>query len=128
MGSSGESTSSSTELGWKEGYNLTAKAAQRAAAEKGGRKRHLESRTFFTWFCDNLDPSQDDVAEVIKDDLWPNPLQYFLVPDIEVDNNGEEEELEDEEEVDENVVVMEEEEGEEEDEEGGEEEGEGDDK
>merc|ERR1719348_2900702 len=35
MGSSGEPTSSSTELGWKEGYNLTAKAAQRAAAEKG---------------------------------------------------------------------------------------------
>ena len=42
----------------------------------------------------------DDVAEVIKDDLWPNPLQYFLVPDIEVEENGdgEEEELEDDDE------------------------------
>ena len=42
----------------------------------------------------------------------PNPLQYFLVPDIEVENggeDGEEEELEDEEEIDDNVVVMEEE-------------------
>merc|ERR1719348_208943 len=113
LGSSGDPTSSSTEIGWKEGYNLTAKAAQRAAAEKGSRKRHLETRTFFTWFCDNLDPSQDDVAEVVKDDLWPNPLQYFLVPDIEVDNNGEEEELEDEEEGDENVVLEEGEEDEE---------------
>ena len=27
----------------------------------------------------------------------PNPLQYFLVPDIEVENGGEEEELDDEE-------------------------------
>jgi len=128
LGSSGDPTSSSTDIEWKQGYNLTAKAEQRAALAKGSRKRQLETRTFFTWFCDNMDPSQDDVAEVIKDDLWPNPLQYFLVPDIEVENGGDEEDLEDEEEVDENVVVMEEEEGEEEDEEGGEEEGEGDDK
>ena len=36
----------------------------------------------------------------------PNPLQYFLVPDIEVEENGDEEEEdleEEEEEVDENV-------------------------
>merc|ERR1712055_714602 len=111
LGSSGDPTSTSTE-----------KAAQRAALAKGSRKRQLENRTFFTWFCDNIDPQQDDVAEVIKDDLWPNPLQYFLVPDIELENGGEEEELEDEEEVDDNVVVTEEEE-EGEEEEDGEEEG-----
>lgn len=23
--------------------------------------------------------------QLIKDDLWPNPLQYYLVPDIEVE-------------------------------------------
>ena len=47
----------------------------------------------------------------------PNPLQYFLVPDLEVENVEEEEEdeLGDEEEGD-NVVVMEEEEEEEEEE------------
>jgi len=127
LGTSGDPTSTSTAIEWKEGYNLTAKAEQRAALAKGSRKRQLETRTFFTWFQDNLDPSQDDVAEVIKDDLWPNPLQYFLVPDIEVENGGDDEDLDDEEEVDENVVVMEEEEGEEEEEEA-EEEGEGEDK
>merc|ERR1712109_393532 len=98
------------------GYNLVEKAAQRMALAKGNsRKRQLDTRTFFTWFCDNSDPQQDDVAEVIKDDLWPNPLQYFLVPDIEVENGGEEEELDDEDDdvVDENVVVLEEEEDEE---------------
>merc|ERR1719251_408588 len=97
LGSSGDPTSTSTDILWKEGYNLTEKAAQRAALAKGSRKRQLETRTFFTWFCDNMDPQQDDVAEVIKDDLWPNPLQYFLVPDIELENGGEEEELEEEE-------------------------------
>jgi len=112
--STGDPVSKSTKIRWKEGFDLAAKAAQRAAAAaaKTGRKRPLENRTFFSWFSDNGDPSTDDVAEVIKDDMWPNPLQYFLVPDIEVEENGEEEEdLEDEEDdVDENVVVLEEEE------------------
>lgn len=27
--------------------------------------------------------------QVIKDDMWPNPLQYYLVPDIEVENGVE---------------------------------------
>merc|ERR1719356_850973 len=92
LGSSGDPNSKSTEIAWKDGYNLVEKAAQRAALAKGSRKRQLETRTFFTWFCDNTDPQQDDVAEVIKDDLWPNPLQYFLVPDIEVENGGEDDE------------------------------------
>merc|ERR1712109_300503 len=99
------------------GYNLVEKAAQRMALAKGNsRKRQLDTRTFFTWFCDNSDPQQDYVAEVIKDDLWPNPLQYFLVPDIEVENGGEDEEdLEDSDSID-DVVEEECEEGAEEEE------------
>lgn len=27
---------------------------------------------------------------MIKDDLWVNPLNYYLVPDIEVENPGDE--------------------------------------
>ena len=62
----------------------------------------------------------------------PNPLQYFLVPDIEVENGDDEDDddMENEEEIDESVVVLEEEEedleeadeGEEEDDVGGDEE------
>merc|ERR1712045_354601 len=117
LGSSGDPTSTSTDILWKEGYNLTEKAAQRAALAKGSRKRQLENRTFFTLFCDNMDPQQDDVAEVIKDDLWPNPLQYFLVPDIEVENGAEEEDLEDEDDDVDDVVEEEEGDGVEEEEE-----------
>merc|ERR1719336_1309606 len=119
--------------------DLAAKFAQRAAAAqenaaaaRSGRKRPLENRSFFSWFCDNGDPSADDIAEVIKDDMWPNPLQYFLVPDIEVENGDDEDDddMENEEEIDESVVVLEEEEedleeadeGEEEDDVGGDEE------
>merc|ERR1712045_408938 len=117
LGTSGDPSSQSTPIRWKEGFDLAAKAAQRAAAAaaRSGRKRPLENRSFFSWFCDNGDPSVDDVAEVIKDDMWPNPLQYFLVPDIEVENGAEEDEdFEEEEDVDESVVVLEEEEDDEE--------------
>jgi len=108
LDSKGDPTSLSSEIKWKEGFDLTARAAQRAAVAKGAaRKRKLETRTFFTWYADNEDPSNDDVGEIIKDDLWPNPLQSFLVPDLEVDGEEEDEEDLDDDEGD-NVVVMEE--------------------
>lgn len=70
---------------------------------KAGRKRSLEFRSFFDWFTDNNDPACDEIAELIKDDLWPNPLQYYLVPgdgdDIEGEEDLGEEELGDEEEI-----------------------------
>lgn len=57
----------------------------------GKRKRNSDYKSFFAWFTDNNDPACDEVAELIKDDLWPNPLQYFLVPgdndDIEVEGD-----------------------------------------
>merc|ERR1719328_991895 len=116
LGSSGDPASQSTPIQWKEGMDLAAKFAQRnpAAQETAkGRKRvhQQQMKTFFTWFCDNGDPSDDEIAEGIKDDMWPNPLQYFLVPDIEVENGEDEDDEEEiEEEIDESVVVLEEEE------------------
>merc|ERR1712113_898023 len=116
LGSSGDPASQSTPIQWKEGMDLAAKFAQRNAAAqetaKGRKRAHQQQmKTFFTWFCDNGDPSDDEIAEVIKDDMWPNPLQYFLVPDIEVENGDDEEDDEEiEEEIDESVVVLEEEE------------------
>ncbi|XP_045862402.1 testis-specific Y-encoded-like protein 1 [Meles meles] len=34
---------------------------------------------FFTWFSDHSLPESDKIAEIIKEDLWPNPLQYYLL-------------------------------------------------
>merc|ERR1711863_92137 len=116
LGSSGDPASQSTPIQWKESMDLAAKFAQKAAAAqetaKGRKRAHQQQmKTFFTWFCDNGDPSDDEIAEVIKDDMWPNPLQYFLVPDIEVENGEDEDDDEEiEEEIDESVVVLEEEE------------------
>lgn len=108
LGQSGDPASKSTPINWKEGMDLTQR--QQAQAAKNSRKRPHQPRTFFSWFTDHGDASADDIAEVIKDDMWPNPLQYFLVSDIEVDENGLGDESEEEEEVDDSVVVVEEDE------------------
>ncbi|GIY78892.1 protein SET [Caerostris darwini] len=124
LGSSGDPASQSTAIKWKDGMDLTKKQKEKQAQMKNNRKRvHEQPRTFFSWYTDHGDASADDIAEVIKDDMWPNPLQYFLVPDIEVENGLEEDEESDEEEVDDSVVVVEEEgDGEDEEDEGEEEE------
>nr|XP_023011776.1 protein SET [Leptinotarsa decemlineata] len=78
-------TSESTQIIWKEGCTL----GQNVESNRTGRKRrHEPSKTFFGWFNDNVDPYTDDIAEVIKDDLWLNPLQYYLVPDVEGDGEN----------------------------------------
>jgi template-activating factor I len=47
--------------------------------ESKGRKRGLEEApSFFVWFSET-ESSSDPIAEIIKDDIWPNPLQFFLV-------------------------------------------------
>jgi len=103
--------STSTAIQWKEGKNLLKQLLQKPFNNK--KKRNLEYKTFFDWFTDNSDPVNDEIAELIKDDLWPNPLQYYLVPDIEVepeDNEDEEDEDNEEENFDEENFDEEEEE------------------
>lgn len=107
----GEPKSTSTEIRWKNGMDLTKRVKESAALQR--RKRGFEPKNFFTWFTDHVDPSSDDIAEVIKDDLWPNPLQYYLVPDIDgngIDEEGSDDDDEGEEEDDDAVVVVEEDE------------------
>ncbi|XP_006623622.1 protein SET isoform X1 [Apis laboriosa] len=100
LGSSGDPASQSTPIRWKEGADLTKRAKTKAPLK--GRKRPLKHRSFFDWFTDHGDPSSDEIAELIKDDMWPNPLQYYLAPDMDVENgiegDGEECDTEEEEE------------------------------
>jgi len=79
-------TSTSTAIKWKEGKDLLKELQSKPLSNK---KRDIDHKSFFDWFCDNSDPVNDDLAELIKDDIWPNPLQYFLVPDIGVYNDEE---------------------------------------
>jgi len=78
LNESGDPSSKSTEIKWKSGKDLTKRSSQ--TQNKAGRKRqHEEPESFFTWFTDHSDAGADELGEVIKDDIWPNPLQYYLV-------------------------------------------------
>jgi len=50
-----------------------------ATAVKGAKRTHEEQDSFFGWFMNHKDAGADELGEVVKDDLWPNPLQYYLV-------------------------------------------------
>ncbi|KAF4021308.1 hypothetical protein G4228_012947 [Cervus hanglu yarkandensis] len=65
-------------------------------------------KSFFTWFTDHSDAGADELGEVIKDDIWPNPLQYYLVPDMD-DEKGEGEEDDDDDEEEEGLEDIDEE-------------------
>ncbi|XP_037267407.1 testis-specific Y-encoded-like protein 4 [Falco rusticolus] len=36
-------------------------------------------RSFFAWFGDHSFPARDHIADIIKEELWPNPLQFYLL-------------------------------------------------
>ncbi|XP_074797721.1 uncharacterized protein LOC141980384 [Natator depressus] len=67
--SSGRLVSHSTPIRWWRGQDPRAH----------GRKSPEVGRSFFSWFGDHSFPAGDRIAEIIKEDLWPNPLQYYLM-------------------------------------------------
>ncbi|KAG5234062.1 hypothetical protein OIU76_000671 [Salix suchowensis] len=67
-----------TPISWKEGMGLQ----NGVSHENKGKKRLLADESFLSWFSSTqpkgmIDDMQDEVAEIIKEDLWPNPLSYF---------------------------------------------------
>ncbi|MCL7034049.1 hypothetical protein MKW94_009731, partial [Papaver nudicaule] len=84
---------SGTKINWKEGMDIISNGVNHENEKKGNKRSH-EEESFFTWFSDDQDKNllealHDEVAEVIKEDLWPNPLKYF--------NNEADEDFDDEE-------------------------------
>ncbi|CAI5524752.1 unnamed protein product [Closterium sp. Naga37s-1] len=83
-----------TKIEWKEGMDLT---APKPKQDKPGKKRQLEEQeSFFKWFevdeATQGTTAPDDVAELIKDDVWANPLNHYLQEgeDFEEDEDDEE--------------------------------------
>ncbi|KAK7791843.1 hypothetical protein R5R35_011047 [Gryllus longicercus] len=96
LGVSSDPFALSTPIRWKEGNDVAKKFRNKNAGK--GRKRMIEQKSFFIWLASNCDPYTDCIAEVIKDDLWVNPLQYYLVPD-EIGKESEGEDVTTDEEV-----------------------------
>ncbi|CAM6107941.1 unnamed protein product [Calypogeia fissa] len=89
----GTTSVSGTHPKWKDGMDLT----NGVVHEKDNHKRLHSEDSFFKWFGESqqkesVEGIQDEVAEVIKDDLWPNPLKYF-------NNEADDEEYDDDDEA-----------------------------
>lgn len=77
----GPPVSFSNPILWHRGQNLTAHSEPR----KSSRGVY---QTFFSWFSDHSNPGRDDIAQILKDDLWRDPLRYYLTPLWEPRENG----------------------------------------
>lgn len=74
----GDMVSKSTAIEWKDGKDLT-KTSTAKSTEAGSLKRGRSPQSgFFSWFCDNSDAEQDYIADIMKDQIWANPLNYYL--------------------------------------------------
>uniref|UniRef100_A0A8C0WB20 Protein SET n=1 Tax=Castor canadensis TaxID=51338 RepID=A0A8C0WB20_CASCN len=85
LNESGDPSSKSTEIKWKSGKDLMKCSSQ------------TQNKRFFTWFTDHSDAGANELGEVIKGDIWPNPLQYYLDDGEEDEDDDEGEEGEDDE-------------------------------
>ncbi|KZV23321.1 hypothetical protein F511_02222 [Dorcoceras hygrometricum] len=95
----GTTTITATSIQWKEGMGISNGVVE----EKNGNKRSHAEESFFTWFNETQDKGNimveihDEVAEIIKDDLWPNPLTYFNndadEEDFDMDDDDEDDEV-----------------------------------
>ncbi|MCL7039610.1 hypothetical protein MKW94_014882, partial [Papaver nudicaule] len=69
-------------INWKEGMDITTGPRHAIFIKRGDEQKVTEYGTsFFTWFSDSEDLGErlnDEVAELIIDDLWPNAFKYFL--------------------------------------------------
>jgi len=93
----GELVGTATTIDWKPGKSLmSAQAQTEEGLQAGG------DPSFFQWFSEDASSGlgQDELGEIIKDDIWPNPLQYYLATE-EGDEDNEEYAEDDEEEEDE---------------------------
>ncbi|XP_047954915.1 NAP1-related protein 2-like [Salvia hispanica] len=83
-----------TDIKWKEGMGIPNGVSE----EKKGNKRSLAEESFFSWFTGSefkgeMYDMNDEVADIIKDELWSNPLTFF--------NNEAEEDMDEDDEDDE---------------------------
>ncbi|KAL0343889.1 UNVERIFIED_CONTAM: NAP1-related protein 2 [Sesamum angustifolium] len=86
--------STGTTIRWKEGKG----PVDASNDPRKGNKRPLNLSSFFSWFGfppeGTVEVEQDVVAELIKEDLWPNPIEHLNNEDdedyTEDDDDGDE--------------------------------------
>ncbi|VTJ64814.1 Hypothetical predicted protein [Marmota monax] len=71
---------------WK-GFDETFKSNTESSQQERGAWR---TENFSTCFTDHPAAGAGELGEVTKDDTWPNPLQLYLVPDMDDEEDDDE--------------------------------------
>ncbi|CAH7117265.1 testis-specific Y-encoded-like protein 5 [Phodopus roborovskii] len=80
-GPSGQVVSRSAPIQWLPGHDL--QSLSKESPENNG--------SFFGWFSNHSSIESDKIVEIINEDLWPNPLQYYLISEEARGEKGKEE-------------------------------------
>ncbi|KAF5901500.1 putative testis-specific Y-encoded-like protein 3 isoform X2, partial [Clarias magur] len=81
VGLGGSPVSFSNPIVWHHGQSLTRNGEPR-------RNSRGVYESFFHWFDDHSSPGMDEIAQILKDDLYKDPLRYYLTPLWEPRENG----------------------------------------
>ncbi|XP_053415459.1 testis-specific Y-encoded-like protein 5 [Nycticebus coucang] len=81
-GPSGQVVSRSTPIQWLPGHDLQ-------SLSQGNPENN---RSFFGWFSNHSSIESDKIVEIINEELWPNPLQYYLLSEGARGEKGKEKE------------------------------------
>jgi len=114
MADSDAPASKHTEIKWKPGKKFPTGQELKAGMKRSKEEMDLPD-SFFSWYQTTSEDGICEIGEALKDDIWPNPLQYFL---NDIQDSMEDEDLGDEDE-EEDYGDAEEDDGEEEEEEEG---------
>ncbi|XP_066235279.1 testis-specific Y-encoded-like protein 5 [Saccopteryx leptura] len=70
-GPSGQVVSRSTPVQWLPGQELQFLSQSQGCSDN--------NPSFFGWFSNHSSIESDKIVEIINEELWPNPLQYYLM-------------------------------------------------
>lgn len=104
--SSDETVSALTPIEFKntpQGKSLRQVVDNSIAQYRRSRRPGQTHQSFFAWLAEPSEPGTDEIAEILKDQIWPNPLEFFFAVADGYDGSDDESEDEDEEIDDEEV-------------------------
>lgn len=111
--SSEEVESTSTPLEYKDtpqGKRLK-EVVESSIAQFRRSRRPGQAQSFFAWLIEPSEPGTDEIAEILKDQIWPNPLEFFFATPEEYGAGTDDESDDDDEELDDEEIDDDEEDG-----------------